>query len=490
MSDQPGKIVRELRAPIDRARSGTDVTTLRLELGRALMAQSRFAEAARELEALAALPGISATVRATTLGQLAGALVLSGRSAEGEAIAEEALASDAADAATRVLARSAIRGLRFFEGRFDEAVEHARQIARDAAGAAPMARGEARLDMGGMLFHADQFDEAEPWFELDPDATQSQRREAAETLAMMDLERGRWQYVLSSIPAASAGDADWSDVSRAWRPALRAHALIHVDRSEQAGRELGPPMVHNATPHSLVAWALLAELEGDLAAAGALVERVVALGAAELRHRPRLRIFGLELVRLALAADDPSTAHRMARILEALARMSSVASVRAAAFATRGIVERDANLLEDALRVFAGGPRRVATAQTAEALGAAYREHGDTERAIDALRRALTIWESVGATHDARRSARLLGELGVRTRPVSRRRTLVTGWESLSPTEATVALLVAEGMTNAEVATRLVVSRRTVETHVAHVLAKLALRTRSGIARVAADRSR
>ena len=491
ISDQPGKVVRDLRARIDRARPDDDVQVLRFQLGRALMAQSRWVEAAHELESLAAQPGLPAGLWAAALGELAGALVLTGRSAEGEAIAEQALASDAADAATRVLARSAIRGLRFFEGRFDEAVTHARQIVRDAAGAGPLARGEARLDMGGMLFHADRFDEAEPWYRLDADATESQRREAAEMLALMNLQRGRWQAVLANIPAASSGgDADWSDVSRAFRPALRAHALIHVERAEQAGRELGRPLAHGAAPHTLVAAALLAELEGDLAAAGALVERAVALGAeSRHRHRPHLRIWGLELVRLALAADDEPTAERMVQMLEALSRMSAVASVRAAALATRGMVGRDVSLLEEALNVFDGGPRRVATAQTAEALGAAYRERGDTERAVDALRRALDIWESVAAAHDARRTARQLGELGVRTRPLSRRRSLLIGWDSLSPTEATVALLVSEGMTNAEIATRLVISRRTVETHVAHVLAKLDVRTRSGIARVAAERS-
>ena len=51
------------------------------------------------------------------------------------------------------------------------------------------------------------------------------------------------------------------------------------------------------------------------------------------------------------------------------------------------------------------------------------------------------------------------------------------------------AMLVGEGMTNAEIASRLVVSPRTVETHVAHVLAKLEVRTRAGIARLAVGRS-
>jgi DNA-binding CsgD family transcriptional regulator len=45
-------------------------------------------------------------------------------------------------------------------------------------------------------------------------------------------------------------------------------------------------------------------------------------------------------------------------------------------------------------------------------------------------------------------------------------------------------------MTNAQIARRLVVSPRTVETHVAHVFAKLEVHTRAGIARLAAERSR
>ena len=167
--------------------------------------------------------------------------------------------------------------------------------------------------------------------------------------------------------------------------------------------------------------------------------------------------------------------------------MSGVVSVRAAALAARGMVERDSALLDEAHGLFAKGPRLVATAQTAEELGQVHRERGNRPAAVSALRRALAVWFSIGAMSDVRRTARRLTELGVRTRSVSRRRG-EAGWESLTPTEATVAVLVGEGMTNAEIATRLVVSRRTVETHVAHVFAKLDVRTRAGVARIAAQR--
>jgi DNA-binding CsgD family transcriptional regulator len=47
---------------------------------------------------------------------------------------------------------------------------------------------------------------------------------------------------------------------------------------------------------------------------------------------------------------------------------------------------------------------------------------------------------------------------GERKRPLS-------GWESLTPTELDVVRLVKEGLSNAEVATRLFASPRTVQTH-------------------------
>ena len=56
------------------------------------------------------------------------------------------------------------------------------------------------------------------------------------------------------------------------------------------------------------------------------------------------------------------------------------------------------------------------------------------------------------------------------------------GWESLTATEATVARLVAEGLTNPEIAAKLFVSRNTIKAHVAHVYAKLDINSRAQLA--------
>ena len=68
---------------------------------------------------------------------------------------------------------------------------------------------------------------------------------------------------------------------------------------------------------------------------------------------------------------------------------------------------------------------------------------------------------------------------GQRKRPAS-------GWGSLTPTELDVVGLVSEGLTNNDIATRLFVSPRTVQTHLTHVYTKLGLTSRVQLAQEAA----
>ncbi len=60
------------------------------------------------------------------------------------------------------------------------------------------------------------------------------------------------------------------------------------------------------------------------------------------------------------------------------------------------------------------------------------------------------------------------------------------GWASLTPTELNVVRLLTEGLPNKDIATRLFISPRTVETHLTHVYAKLGLSSRVQLAQEAA----
>lgn len=64
----------------------------------------------------------------------------------------------------------------------------------------------------------------------------------------------------------------------------------------------------------------------------------------------------------------------------------------------------------------------------------------------------------------------------------------VTGWGALTPAERDVVKLVAEGLTNKDVAARLFISPRTVQSHLAHVFTKLGVTTRTQLAQVATAR--
>ena len=64
---------------------------------------------------------------------------------------------------------------------------------------------------------------------------------------------------------------------------------------------------------------------------------------------------------------------------------------------------------------------------------------------------------------------------------------MTTSLAQLTPREYEVAILMAYGYTNQEVASRLVISVRTVETHRRHLMGKLGIQDRAGVVRWALD---
>lgn len=109
--------------------------------------------------------------------------------------------------------------------------------------------------------------------------------------------------------------------------------------------------------------------------------------------------------------------------------------------------------------------------------------HGPVDAQLDALR----IFEDLGAEAMAARLRRQLTSLGVRV-PRGTGRTTRSHGAGLTGRQAEVLELLAEGMTNGEIADRLFLSPRTVENHVSAVLMKLEAASRSDAVRAAVDR--
>jgi DNA-binding CsgD family transcriptional regulator/tetratricopeptide (TPR) repeat protein len=95
------------------------------------------------------------------------------------------------------------------------------------------------------------------------------------------------------------------------------------------------------------------------------------------------------------------------------------------------------------------------------------------EAAAAEAKLALAAFERLGASREADAAAALLRELGVGGRPWPR------GHGKLTKRESEVLPLVAAGLSNADIAKRLYISRRTAEHHVASIISKLGLKNRA-----------
>jgi DNA-binding CsgD family transcriptional regulator len=143
----------------------------------------------------------------------------------------------------------------------------------------------------------------------------------------------------------------------------------------------------------------------------------------------------------------------------------------------RGILEHDAQALLAAAELLHASSRPLLYAAAAEDAGAEL-AHIDRDNAVDQLMAAFDTYMGHEALADARRVGRELRLLGVERRIVSQPRAK-TGWDSLTDSELTVVNLIAQGVTNRDVAAQLHLSLHTVKTHVHNAFAKLGINSRA-----------
>jgi DNA-binding CsgD family transcriptional regulator/tetratricopeptide (TPR) repeat protein len=214
----------------------------------------------------------------------------------------------------------------------------------------------------------------------------------------------------------------------------------------------------------------LARGEGEVAAA--VLRRCIGSVRTTVLHAPALAL----LAEVSAARGHRDAAEALLDRLRTLASETGLPHVEGLAAMVAGLLAGGSSLphLEVALVAFerAGLPYEAACSR----LAIARRHGGDLpDLAVAEGRAALDTFRALGARRDADEAAQLLRTLGVRAPAVPSPRS-PTG---LTQREGEVLRLVVEGLSNQQIADRLFLSKRTVEHHVGHIMAKLGVTTRA-----------
>jgi ATP/maltotriose-dependent transcriptional regulator MalT len=279
--------------------------------------------------------------------------------------------------------------------------------------------------------------------------------------------RGEWPAAEAELVAALAD-------LEAMRPGMAPDGLARLGelRVRQGRIDEARALFERALPHrpALVGLGTLALEEGDALGAADIAERTLRrIGEAA----PIERIPALELLARAQAglADFDRAGEAVAELTDIAERLGTP-YLRARARLVGGEVaelsgdhEQARRGLEDALDLFAESAApyeaalsRLALSRTLASLGRADAASAEGERAAEAFAK-------LGATRDASRSSWTGQGAG--------------GLGELTPREREVLTLIAQGLSDAEMAKRLVVSPHTVHRHVANVRTKLRLPSRA-----------
>ncbi len=303
-------------------------------------------------------------------------------------------------------------------------------------------------------------------------------------LAQVELRGGRWQLAAEyadrgyELAVQYGLEVPWIHVPIAVIAAHRGRLEIARAHSERA-LQLGEEQIGRHTPVHLATLGLVALQDGDPREALDWFDEAevttTRLGWGEAGKRWWVP----DHVEALLALDRPDDAQRIVDVWEADARrlerawvLAHVTRCRGLVAAARGDVPEAASLLEYAATQHESFNDAFGRARALLALGVVRRRERQKRAARDAIGEALDAFEQLGAATWVEKSRAELGRIGGRTRI-----------EGLTPAERRVAVLVAEGRTNREVAAALLLGQRTVETHLTHAYAKLGVRSRAELAR-------
>jgi DNA-binding CsgD family transcriptional regulator len=257
-----------------------------------------------------------------------------------------------------------------------------------------------------------------------------------------------------------------------------------VDQGDLEGAELALAGANvPARPAEQLGWALVLEARGRLRLAQHRPEEALAdLLEAGRRweslawNHPGLTVWRTEAARALVRLGDQEASSRLAAEQLELARATLLPRPIGTAALAAGMVATprpSLRLLQEAVELLERTQAKLELARALVELGAGLRREGKRVAAREKLRRGLELAHRAGARPLAEHARAELVAAGARPR-----RPVFTGVDALTASELRVARLAADGLTNREVAERLFVTERTVETHLRHVFHKLDISNR------------
>jgi DNA-binding CsgD family transcriptional regulator len=461
------------------------------------------------------LPNISTYVRSLLSANLFHNLVTAGRLDEARAVLPEVKASTgrSGDACSRFVLELAESGLHYADGRFAQALELVERAQRSgvlALGEEGLPAqywriGQARRQIATQwrcdsLTVVDRFEES---LQVSTGSI-TEAQDERQAWALHIFETGRARQLLQMGRLTDAGAAlrklFTPDVAHQVLSVLSAAGVVALGRvavhtgdrnlARQAG-DIAEVMLGQGIPsvgrHAAWLLAMQAMADGD-----PLRARRWLCSLGEDERTSVLPLFPMDitdevqLIRIALAADDSKLAEHAAESVRRRSELNpDVRSLAAVAAHAAGLMNHSQADLAEAVDLYEQGPRPLALASVLEDAGRVALDDGGTQRGIDAFSRALVLYTEAGASWDAGRVRQRLWSVGVRRRLVPARRP-DSGWAALTESELPVARLVAQGLSNREVAEHLFLSPHTVSGHLRHVFAKLGVNSRFDLTRIAA----
>jgi DNA-binding CsgD family transcriptional regulator len=339
------------------------------------------------------------------------------------------------------------------------------------------------------------------------------------TAAVLRYWLGQWDDALAELNSDKGDDAPGLTATfmREGWPALLVHGLTALiagrrDQRAAAGQELRQGLalsIQNVGDREnqdflVAAHALALEQSGEIRQAMLRLAQILPRrdGEMSLIHQ-----WLPDLVRLAIAAGDLPMAQAAAQACQAeAAEETQPARAAAASLRCRGLLGSDPGPLRDAVAHYRSAGPAVQLPAALEDLAAVLAQRGrpDEARADEAkadeakadeakadeakaaLTEAVRLYEDLDARWDIRRADSRLRALGIRRGVRGRRGPRpATGWAALTQTELKIATMVAEGASTPDIARGMFLSRRTVQTYISHILAKLGAKGRVEIVREA-----